>query len=721
MHDFINVSLNKGVVMQESFLEQLNSAQLEAVQSIDGALLILAGAGSGKTKTITTRLAYLIDCVGIPPESCLTLTFTNKAASEMQKRALSMIENINSHPPLLCTFHKFGLLFLKFYISYLERKSNFILIDSEDSKRIIKEFNNDLAPLALVVSEISRYKNSQIAPNEALKSAHREIYQHIAKVYESYQNFLLQKNMVDFDDLLLLPLEIMQQNPQIAKEVSEKYQYIMVDEYQDTNYLQYLLLKQLCSTHQNLCVVGDDDQSIYSWRGANIQNILQFSEQFKGAKTIKLEENYRSTQAILKAANRLIANNKERLGKELKATLSKGKPVEVLHSLDEQAEVRKIAKVIKELLQKGVLVQDIAILFRVNALSRSLEEGFNRENIPYILVGAIRFYERSEIKDVLSYFRVLVNLNDDFSLVRIINKPKRGIGKTTIDKLVSLAQEYNTSIYGLLKDTDKAQSVQNAISQKTHQKIKDFFTTLQELQKSLEESSLGFLDEFEHKIGLCEALGKTKEEIDRVSNIEEFYGVYREFIKQNPTSSLEEFLNDLALRSDQEDTEMRQERKGVEGVSCMSVHSSKGLEFDYVFVIGLEEGFFPMTREDSSLEEERRLAYVAFTRAKKELYLSYVDSRFYKGNRASLRPSNFLVESGANQSNPKESQIVKSKSIPLQSSKDTDSFKQGDCVMHKILGAGRVVEVSQSGEETKLKINFGGLVREIFSNYVTKV
>lgn len=232
---------------------------------------------------------------------------------------------------------------------------------------------------------------------------------------------------------------------------------------------------------------------------------------------------------------------------------------------------------------------------------------------------------------------------------------------------------------------------------------------------------MGFLDEFEHKIGLCEALGKTKEEIDRVSNIEEFYGVYREFIKQNPTSSLEEFLNDLALRSDQEDTEMRQERKGVEGVSCMSVHSSKGLEFDYVFVIGLEDGFFPMTREDSSLEEERRLAYVAFTRAKKELYLSYVDSRFYKGNRASLRPSNFLVESGANQSNPKESQIVKSKSIPLQSSKDTDGFKQGDCVMHKILGAGRVVEVSQSGEETKLKINFGGLVREIFSHYVTKV
>ncbi len=711
--------------MQDSFLKQLNSAQLEAVQTIDGALLILAGAGSGKTKTITTRLAYLIDEIGIPPNQCLTLTFTNKAASEMQRRALGMIENITTHPPLLCTFHKFGLLFLKFYIPYLQRKTNFILADSEDSKRIIKELNGDLAPLALVVSEISRYKNSQITPSEALKEAHREIYQHIAKVYGAYQKILIEKNMVDFDDLLLLPLGIMQQNPQIAKEVSERYQYIMVDEYQDTNHLQYLLLKQLCSTHQNLCVVGDDDQSIYSWRGANIQNILQFSEQFKGAKIIKLEENYRSTQAILKAANQLIANNKERLGKELKTTLGKGKPIEILHSRDEQAEVRKIAKIIKQLLQNGVLAKNIAILFRVNALSRSLEEGFNRENIPYILVGAIRFYERSEIKDVLSYFRVLVNLDDDFSLMRIINKPKRGIGKTTIDKLVVLAQEHNTSIFGLLNPKDseekirlqKLQSVQEALSNKTYHKIKDFFATLQDLQKSLQDSSLNFLDEFEQKIGLCEALGQTREEIDRVSNIEEFYGVYREFIKQNPLSELEEFLNDLALRSDQEDTEIRQESKGVEGVSCMSVHSSKGLEFDYVFVIGLEEGFFPMIREDSSLEEERRLAYVALTRAKKELYLSYADSRFYKGNRAFLRPSSFLVESGVSVNQAK----IELRSVLIPSSNGANEFKRGDCVMHKILGAGRVVEVHQEKQETRLKINFGGLICEIFSNFVVKV
>lgn len=708
--------------MQDSFLKQLNAAQLEAVQTIDGALLILAGAGSGKTKTITTRLAYLIDAVGIPPEQCLTLTFTNKAANEMQKRALSMIENITTHPPLLCTFHKFGLLFLKFHITELGRKANFVLADSEDSKRMIKELNGDLVPLALTISEISRYKNSQITPQEALKNAYNETYQHIAKVYQEYQESLVQKNRVDFDDLLLLPLEIMQKNPEIAISESKKYAYIMVDEYQDTNHLQYLLLKQLCSTHQNLCVVGDDDQSIYSWRGANIQNILQFSKQFKGAKIIKLENNYRSTQAILKAANQLIANNKERLGKELKATLDKGKPVEILHSSDEQAEVRKVAQIIKDLLSRGISPRNIAVLFRINALSRSLEEEFNRAQIPYVLVGAIRFYERSEIKDVLSYLRVLVNLDDDFSMTRIINKPKRGIGKTTIEKLSTLAQKYDTSIFGLFEDSkenaERLQNVRETLSQKTYKTIKDFFATLQELQQSLKESSLKFVDEFENKIGLCKALGNTHEEVDRVSNIQEFYGVYREFIKQNPLSELEDFLNDLALRSDQEDEEMRKESKGIEGVSCMSVHSSKGLEFDYVFIIGLEEGFFPMIREDSSLEEERRLAYVAFTRAKKELYLSFVDSRFYKGNRASLYASIFLTESGVKSGKkPKVSNFLSPKP---QVARECE-FQKGDCVQHKILGFGRVLEVNQSGKEIRLRINFGGLEKEIFSHFVTKV
>ncbi len=702
--------------MQEKFLNQLNASQKQAVTTIEGALLILAGAGSGKTKTITTRLAYLIDEVGIPPSNTLTLTFTNKAANEMQKRALNMLEKSTSHPPLLCTFHKFGLLFLKFYIPLLGRKINFILADSDDSKKIIKELNCDLAPLPLVISEVSRYKNSQISPQEALKNAHNELYKHIAKVYLNYQETLLQNNMVDFDDLLLLPIEILKSNPNVATEISQRYQYIMVDEYQDTNDLQYQLLKYLCTTHSNICVVGDDDQSIYSWRGANIQNILNFSQHFKGAKTIKLEENYRSSKSILNAANHLISNNKERLGKTLKSNLGEGKPIEVLHSNDEQEEARNLSKIIKKLLQNGINPKDIAILFRLNALSRSLEEGFNRERIPYVLVGTIRFYERSEIKDVISYFRILTNINDDFSLFRIINKPKRGLGKTTLEKLKSLSQIRHCSIYELFTK-QSPQSLQQTISKKAYNTIWEFFKTIEELQESQSQSSLKFLDDFEEKIGLCKALSQNSEEVDRVSNIEEFYGLYREYVKQNPLMELESFLNELALRSDQEDTELRNEQKGVEGISCMSVHSSKGLEFDYVFIIGLEEGFFPMAREDTNIQEERRLGYVALTRAKKELYLSYVDSRFYRGNRASLLPSRFLAESKIlakeNFSHPSTTNLSKGA--------DEIGFQKGDCVMHKIFGAGRGIEVTKSGQEVKLKINFGGLLREILSGYVTKV
>ncbi|MDE5602344.1 MAG: UvrD-helicase domain-containing protein [Helicobacter sp.] len=696
--------------MQKKILQQLNPSQQKAVKTTEGALLILAGAGSGKTKTITTRLAYLIDEVGIPPSNTLTLTFTNKAASEMQKRALDMIENTTSHPPLLCTFHKFGLLFLKFHIDCLERKNNFTLIDREDTKRILKGFNNNLLPMPLLLSEISRYKNSQISPQEAIDNAYNPTYKQIAKIYLDYQDFLLQNNRVDFDDLLLLPLEILQKFPEIAKEVSYKYQYIMVDEYQDTNELQYLLLKHLCFTHQNICVVGDDDQSIYSWRGANIQNILNFTQHFSNAQMIKLEENYRSSKKILETANNLISKNKERLGKNLKGTLEEGKAVEILHAYNETEEIKNLCKIIKKLLANGVEAQNIAILFRINALSRSLEEGFNREKIPYTLVGTIRFYERSEIKDILSYFQVLTNIHDDFSLSRIINKPKRGIGKTTIDKLKSLAEAKNCSIYQLCKENAALEEV---LGKKTLTNLKDFFGTLEFLQKCLKDSPEDFLDIFESKIGFCDAFNKSNEEVERVSNIQEFYGIYREYHKRNPLMELEDFLNELALRSDQEDVEMRQQSKGIKGINCMSVHSSKGLEFDYVFIIGLEEGFFPMIKEDSILEEERRLGYVAFTRAKKELYLSYVDSRFYKGNRTNILPSRFLKECGAIP--PKVS-----KYSPNSLENDND-FKRGDCIFHKIFGAGRILEVTKSGKETKLKINFGGSIRNILSNYVKKV
>lgn len=682
--------------MNQDLFSDLNPAQREAVEHVDGPLLILAGAGTGKTKTITTRLAYLIDGVGIPASNTLTLTFTNKAAAEMRERALRLIQRRDFHPPLLCTFHKFGLLFLKFHIQRLGRKGNFVLIDSDDKKKILKNINDEL-PLGFVESEISHLKNWLISPEEAHLSAQDKNYRLIASIYEKYQEFLREKNMVDFDDLLALPLQILEEDSALCGEISQRYNYIMVDEYQDTNELQYRLLRQLCSAHRNICVVGDDDQSIYGWRGANINHILDFPDHFAGAKVIKLEENYRSTTPILEAANRLIEFNQGRLGKELRSVKGEGKGIEVMESGEEGEEARRIAEKIGNLLARGIAPSDIAVLFRLNALSRSLEEGFNRAKIPYKLIGAVRFYERSEIKDILSYFRLVVNGHDDFSFARVINSPRRGIGKVTQDKLLALATQQGVSVYELWKKG----ALEGVLSAKNLSAVAGFFAIIEELRAVLEESTLRFLDRFEELVELKNHFDNPKDSVDRVSNIEEFYGVFRDFVIANPESSLEDFLNELSLKSDQDEV-------GGEGaVSCMSVHASKGLEFEHLFVVGLEEGFFPMIREGSDLEEERRLGYVAFTRAKSELTLSYVRSRFYKGKRTELLRSRFLSEAGLTQGSLKIT--------------PTTGFKKGDLVSHKIFGIGRVSEVSERGKECKLKINFAGMMKEIISSYVTKI
>ncbi|PKN15214.1 MAG: ATP-dependent DNA helicase, partial [Deltaproteobacteria bacterium HGW-Deltaproteobacteria-24] len=433
--------------MSESILSSLNESQKVAASHIDGSLLILAGAGSGKTKTITTRLAYLIS-IGIDPSSILTLTFTNKAAREMQHRAFSMIKSASTMP-LLCTFHKFGLLFLKFHITQLNRKNNFIIIDTDDKKRILKSIDKELTT-AMVASEISKYKNSILTPTEAKAAAQLKLYVQIADIYEKYENYLQENNLVDFDDLLLLPYKILEQNKDLCEQISQKYQYIMVDEYQDTNELQYRLLKKLCASHNNICVVGDDDQSIYGWRGATIKNILNFAEIFDNTTVIKLEHNYRSTDTILEHANQLIEHNRDRMGKKLIGTKTKGNSIKVYESHDENEETRKICEDIHKLINNGVSPKDIAVLFRVNALSRSLEEGFNKARINYQLVGGMKFYERSEIKDLIAYFRVLTNKNDNFSIKRIINKPKRGIGKTTIEKLDEKSIQSEISIFNII-------------------------------------------------------------------------------------------------------------------------------------------------------------------------------------------------------------------------------------------------------------------------------
>ncbi len=680
----------------EKILDQLNEAQREAVEQIDGPMLILAGAGSGKTKTITARVAYLIQN-GIPPSSILTLTFTNKAAAEMRQRALSLIDQQISYPPLLCTFHKFGLLFLKHHMQELGRSNNFVIIDTDDKKRILKSFDIDL-PVPMVASEISRYKNNLIPPDEAIRAAQMPNYKKIAAIYQQYEAYLTQNNLVDFDDLLALPYKILDQNETLCREISQKYQYILVDEYQDTNHLQFKLLQKLATTHNNLCVVGDDDQSIYGWRGANIKNILEFDQQFPDTRVIKLTKNYRSTSAILKAANELIEHNRNRLGKQLESTREEGKAIEFLHFDDESAEAEEIARRVQKLISSGIDPKEIAILYRINALSRSIEEGLNRAGVPYKMVGGLKFYERAEVKDVIAYLRVITNVHDDFSLKRIINKPKRGLGKATIDKLMHLAYVHQCSMYDVFCRYPQELGAQ--ISKKAFTTIEAFFESIDALRNSLQTSTYDLIDNIEEQFAIREYYAQMPDGQDRVLNIDEFYGLYRDFVIQNPDATLEGFLNDITLQSDQDQIDER-------SISIMSIHAAKGLEFSHLFVIGLEEGFFPLVGDGCDIEEERRLGYVAITRAKTELMLSASASRYYKGKRAQLTKSRFLAECG-----------VSKGSLKLER---TTSFKKGTLVKHKIFGVGRVLEVSKVKREYKLKINFGGTQRDILASFVERI
>ena len=681
----------------DKIFNSLNEAQASAVKQIDGPLLILAGAGSGKTKTITSRLAYLLDVVGIAPNNTLTLTFTNKAAKEMQERAFAMI-NPTSYPPLLCTFHKFGLLFLKFNIHLLKRQNNFVVIDTDDKKKIIKKINAEL-PLPLIASEISRYKNSLISPGEAYAQAELKNYKQIAKIYEEYEAYLLENNLVDFDDLLALTYRLLEENPELAKRTSEQYQYIMIDEYQDTNELQFRLLKKLCSTHNNLCVVGDDDQSIYGWRGANVRNILEFHEDFEDTVVVKLEENYRSRASILKVANELIQHNRTRLGKKLLPTREGGDEVVTLSSNDESEEARKIAAKISTLINQGVSPKEIAILYRVNALSRSLEEGLNRGGIPYKLVGGLRFYDRAEVKDLISYIRLITNPHDNFSMKRIINKPKRGLGKASVEKIELAAITKTQSMYNFIKESSLAE-LEALVKKKNSQTLKDFVANIDKVIEVAEHSTYEFIDVLEETFNLKSIYKNLADEAERIANMDEFYGLFRDFIKQSPDATLDEFLNELTLQSEQDAVE-------GESIYIMSIHASKGLEFQHLFIIGLEEGFLPLIGDGSDTEEERRLGYVAFTRAKDTLTLSHVNSRFYKGRRTDLGKSRFLTEAGLCAGSLKVEQNT--------------AFKKGDLVRHKIFGPGRVLGVSKAGREFKLSINFGGSHRDILASFVERL
>ncbi|EAH6268405.1 ATP-dependent helicase [Campylobacter coli] len=678
----------------------LNESQKEAASHIDGPMLILAGAGSGKTKTITTRLAYMIGEVGIPAINTLTLTFTNKAASVMKNRALSLLNS--SENPLLCTFHKFGLLFLKLHIERLGRKNNFIIIDNDDSKKILKELiNDDKTSPHQILQFISHFKNESKSVQDVFNDLEllkdneikHQALQKIAIYYQNYQEYLLKHNFVDFDDLLLLTNILLENDQNFAKEQSSFYRYITVDEYQDTNALQYKILKNLCCVHENICVVGDDDQSIYSWRGAKIENILNFQSEFSNVKLVKLEQNYRSVGMILKAANNLISHNKKRLGKTLLCTKDEGEDIQILSSDNEKIESALVAKKIKELLNSGIYAGEIAVLFRINALSRSIEEAFMKEKIPYKLLSGMRFYERLEIKDLICYLRILINPNDDLSFKRIINRPKRSIGEKALQNLEDYAQKRKISLFEALCESDGGVGIFSL--KKAQNEAKKF---IQNIYKLREYSDLKkMIENFEELFAFKEFYALQEDGDERVLNIDEFYASIKEKIKEEPQTTLEDILSEISLLSDQD---------GIEGqcVYLMSVHTSKGLEFDHVFIVGLEEGFFPLNESD--IEEERRLAYVAITRAKKCLSLSIAKSRFYRGSRTELDSSRFL----------EESQLTKKISI----NKTEQGYHKGDLVKHKIFGIGRVISVNKSAKEEKLTINFGGIERIIMASFVEK-
>lgn len=657
----------------ESFLKDLNKDQLQAATQVDGSILILAGAGTGKTKTLTSRLAYLLN-LGIPPDSILTLTFTNKAATEMEQRAKKLINNSNLNP-LLCTFHKFGLLFLKKYIYKLGRDENFAIADNLDRKSILKNIKKDLNIKIeddFDISNLSLFKNQNISHLRDKEMA----------VFLAYQSYLKENNLVDFDDLILLPYQILLNDQKLADKISNNFRYLMVDEYQDTDTLQNKLLKLLCKNHNNICVVGDDDQSIYAFRGAKVENILNFKNEFKDVKIIRLQINYRSTPEILKAANSIISHNINRLGKELSSIKKSGQDVEIKEFENEKGEINFICSKIKELKNKGINLNNIAILYRINSLSRNVEEGLNKEKIDYKIVGGIKFYERSEIKDTIAYLKFLNNLNDNFSLLRIINIPKRGIGATSIKKIENFCKQRFISIFEGLKIVDEID-----INKKAKNSIKDFVKKIEEILELKDFEEMFY--KLDKDFGFFNYYKNLDNHEERIQNINEFIQSIILKIKDDPNFNLVNFLNEISLDLNGDNKNFKDQ------VNLMSIHASKGLEFDYVFIIGLESEIFPSIRAD--LEEERRLAYVALTRAKEKLFLLSSNSRQGRF----LGKSRFIDEIGYK--------------------KDVLDFKKGDLIEHKIFGIGRVMSVIKSSKDVRLNINFGGMNREILSNFVRKI
>ena len=722
------------------YIKGLNDRQKEAVLHTEGPLLILAGAGSGKTRVLTHKIAYLIEEKGVFPGNVLAITFTNKAANEMKERVANLLDG-NVDNIWMGTFHSICVRILRRDIDKIGFERSFSIYDRDDQitlmKECIKERNLDkeIYKERSVLNTISSLKDSMTKPDTYINGNYTDYYRrNVGELYALYEKKLKQNNALDFDDLIIKTVELLKFNPEILDFYQRKFKYIFVDEFQDTNKVQYKLVKLFSDKYKNVCVVGDPDQSIYGWRGADISNILNFEKDFKNGTTIILEQNYRSTQNILDVANHVIKNNCERKDKKLWTDNEEGNQVIVKNLLDSQEEAYFVANKMEELMEEGYRPSDFAILYRTNAQSRAFEEVFMRKNIPYKIVGGLRFYDRREIKDIIAYLKLIQNPVDNVSLKRIINVPKRGIGDVTIDKIEEYANNTGESIYGVLLNVEDIPG----LSKRAINNLKTFIDMINKFIAMKEVMGVKeFIEEVVYGVGYIKELEEENsiESQTRLDNIKEFISVAVDFEVKNPEGTLEDFLATVSLLSDVDKTADMEN-----SATMLTVHSAKGLEFPVVFMVGMEEGLFPISRaldNETELEEERRLCYVAITRAERLLFITFAKIRTIYGNVSYTLPSRFIDEmprdlivmedqkqTNISTFNNSREQLIRVKDYSRKKQEpsqkvqvDIDDVKVGAKVSHKKWGIGTIVQTKDRDGDKEIVIAFDkvGLKRLLLS------
>ncbi len=703
-------------------LNELNEQQKEAVLYNSGPHMIVAGAGSGKTRVLTYKIAYLIN-EGTDPSSILALTFTNKAAKEMKDRIRSLIGK-KADSLWMGTFHSIFARILRIESKSIDYRNNFSIYDREDSTSLVSNvmqalnINIDTLTASGIQHKISWLKNQMITPEEYSKSFATTLPEKkIAEIFIEYNKRLKENNSMDFDDLLLKPIELFNSDAKILQNYKKQFKYILVDEYQDTNRAQYELIKMLSPVKDKICVVGDDAQSIYGWRGAEIRNMLDFEKDFPKAKIFRLEQNYRSTKTILAAADSVIKNNIDQIHKTLWTENNDGEQLTIMKCSDEKDEAFQIAKRIKkEISTRKLSLNEIAILYRINAQSRALEDAFRREKIPYKIIGGVEFYRRKEVKDVLAYLRVFANQNDEESLLRIMNFPQRGIGNTSITKMIAFARKLDISLFKTMSRVFEVIEVKERIQKNVKQFkiLLDKYIDLKD-KLSLYELISALVDE----LGIMRIYKEenTPESLARYNNIQELLGAIQEFSKENPKATIDEFLADVSLVSGVDQFDEKEN-----SITMMTVHSAKGLEFPLVFITGLEEDIFPLNQRfdpDSKLEEERRLFYVALTRAKQKIFLTYARSRYRFGEVAYQSRSRFLEElkpetyqelNGTTGRKAGRRRKGFYNEFYQEGYDDYDqerrNFRVGSRVVHEIFGTGKVLQITGNGDMTRVTISF---------------